>query len=157
MPVKSFDSRKQLLVVSQGDQHLGMISDRLLKDGQRPLADLVFLKCSQLSLIQLGFWDMDVLTRITGWLATVCGCDELFFKWKARTSWWTSERLPRRLFGDRLFIRLSSASKNGSLKTKGQGRCRQSLCHTFSRRKKASNLSCRFPQAMHPKRCAILC
>ena len=80
-----------------------------------------------------------------------------FFRWKARTSWWTAKRSVRRFCGDRLFIRPSSTSKNGSLKTKGQGRCCQSLRHTFSRCKKAPDISCRFSEVMHPKRHAVLC
>jgi hypothetical protein len=86
MPIKSFDPRQQLLVISQRDQHLGVISNRLLEDGQRSLTDLVFLECSQLSLIQLGFWNMHVLTRTTSRLVAVYGCDERFFRSKARTS-----------------------------------------------------------------------
>jgi hypothetical protein len=80
MPIKSLDPRQQLLVISQRDQHLGVVSNRLLEDGQWSLADLVFLECSQLSLIQLRFWDMDVLTGTASRLATVYGCDERFFR-----------------------------------------------------------------------------
>jgi hypothetical protein len=42
MSVKSLYSRKQLLVVSQGDENLGMVADSLLQHRQRSLADLVF-------------------------------------------------------------------------------------------------------------------
>jgi len=150
VPIKSLDPRQQLLVISQRDQHLGMISNRLLEDGQWSLADLVFLERSQLSLIQLGFWDVYVLTGTASWLAAIHGCDERFFGWKARTSWWTGESLPGRLFGDRLSVHFSSALKNGPLETKGQGRCCQSLRHTLCRRKEAANIPCRFPQVMHP-------
>jgi len=41
--VKSFHSSEQLLVVSQGNKNLSMISDGLLKYGQRALRDLVLL------------------------------------------------------------------------------------------------------------------
>jgi len=33
MSVKSLDPRQQLLVISQRDQHLGVVSNRLLEDG----------------------------------------------------------------------------------------------------------------------------
>lgn len=85
-----------------------------------------------------------------------CGRDRTgFFRWKAHTSWWTAKRSVRRLCSDRLFTCPSSASKNGPLKTKGQGWCCQSLRHTFGRCKKAPDISCRFSEVMHPKRYAI--
>lgn len=60
-----------------------MVSNRLLEDGQGSLADLVLLECSQLSLIQLRFWDMHVLTRVASRSATVYRYDErFFFGWK---------------------------------------------------------------------------
>lgn len=97
-----------------------MVSDRLLEDGQRPLADLVLLERSQLSLIQLRFWDMHVLTRTASRSATVYRSDERFFDFKARTSWCTGRGLSRRLFGDRLFVRFSSTLKMARLKQKGK-------------------------------------
>jgi hypothetical protein len=46
VPIKSLDPRQQFLVISQRDQHLSVVSNRLLEDGQRSLADLVLLECS---------------------------------------------------------------------------------------------------------------
>jgi len=55
------------------------------------------------------------------WLATVCGCDELFFRREARTSWWTGERV---YHGASLVIDFSSVSpqprKMARLKQKGK-------------------------------------
>lgn len=70
VPIKGLDPRQQFLVVSQRDQHLGMVPNRLLEDGQRSLADLMLLECSQLSLIQLRFWNMQVLARAASRSAT---------------------------------------------------------------------------------------
>ena len=53
MSVKSFDARKQLLVVSQRDEDLGVVADRLLEDGQRALRDFVLLQLPELGLIEL--------------------------------------------------------------------------------------------------------
>lgn len=39
-----------------------MVPDCLLQDRQRSLANLVLLQSTQLSLIELGFWDVNVLT-----------------------------------------------------------------------------------------------
>ena len=39
-----------------------MIPDGLLEDGQGALADLVLLERTELSLVQLRLWDVNVLT-----------------------------------------------------------------------------------------------
>ena len=39
-----------------------MIPNRLLQDGQGALADLVLLEGAQLCLIELGLWNVNVLT-----------------------------------------------------------------------------------------------
>ena len=41
MPVECLDTRKQLFVVSKGDENLRVIPHCLLKDGQGSLADFV--------------------------------------------------------------------------------------------------------------------
>ena len=53
MSVKCFDARKQLLVVSQRDEDLGVVADRLLQDGQRALRDFVLLQLPELGLVEL--------------------------------------------------------------------------------------------------------
>ena len=62
MPVKGFHACQQLLVVPEGDEDLRMVPHGLLQHRERSLADLVFFKRAKLALIQLGFWDMNVLT-----------------------------------------------------------------------------------------------
>ena len=62
VPVKRLHARKQLFVVPQGDEHLRVIPDGLLEDGQGALADLVLLERTQLSLVELGLGNVYVLT-----------------------------------------------------------------------------------------------
>lgn len=65
--VESLDSGQQLLVVPQRDEDLGLISDSLLEDGEGALGDLVLLQFTDLRLVELGFGDVLVLTRISDW------------------------------------------------------------------------------------------
>lgn len=62
MPVKGLYTRQQLFVVSKRDEDLSMVSYRLLENGERALTDLMLLQLSQLGLVELRFWDVDVLT-----------------------------------------------------------------------------------------------
>lgn len=62
MPIKGLYTRQQLFVVAEGDENLCVVSYRLLKNGERSLADLMLLQLPQLGLVKLGFWNVDVLT-----------------------------------------------------------------------------------------------
>lgn len=64
MPVKGFHACQQLLVVPKGDEDLRMVPHGLLQHRERALADLVFFERAELALIQLGFWDMNILTAV---------------------------------------------------------------------------------------------
>jgi hypothetical protein len=64
---------------------------------------------------------MHVLTIVTSRLVTVYRRDERFFRWKAVPHGGLVRALPRRLFSDRLFIRLSPRlEKMARLKQKGK-------------------------------------
>lgn len=62
VPIKGLDACKKLLVVSEGDQDLCVVSDGLLQHRQWSLADLMLLQLPQLCLIELGLRYMNVLT-----------------------------------------------------------------------------------------------
>lgn len=62
MPIKRLYPRQQLLVVSQTDQYLRLISDGLLEDREWTLGDFVFFQFTDLRFVQFGPWDVGVLT-----------------------------------------------------------------------------------------------
>lgn len=53
VPIKRLHPRQELFVVSQRNEDLSVITDRLLQNRQGPLADLVLLELPQLRLIEL--------------------------------------------------------------------------------------------------------
>lgn len=61
MTVKRLDTGQELLVVSQGDEDLALVTDGLLQDREGALGDLPLLKLADLRLVELGFWDGLVL------------------------------------------------------------------------------------------------
>lgn len=64
MPIKGLYTRQQLFVVAKGYEDLCVVSYRLLENGERALADLMLLQLPQLGLVELGFWNVDVLTVV---------------------------------------------------------------------------------------------
>ena len=62
MPIKRLDTRQQLLVVSQRDQHLTLVPHRLLQHRQGSLRDLVLFQLADLGFVQFGLGDVGVLT-----------------------------------------------------------------------------------------------
>ena len=62
MPVEGLYASQQLFVVAEGDEDLGVVSNGLLQDGERALADLVLLKGTELCFVKLRFGNVHVLT-----------------------------------------------------------------------------------------------
>ena len=62
MPIKCLDTCKKFFIIPQRDKDLSMIPHGLLEDGERALADLVLFERTELSLVELRFWDVHVLT-----------------------------------------------------------------------------------------------
>ena len=67
MTVESFNSCKELFVVSECNEDLGVVSNGLLEDGKGALGDFVLFEFSDLGLVQFGLWDVDVLAVYGEW------------------------------------------------------------------------------------------
>lgn len=83
--IKGLYTSKKLLIITEGDEDLGVIADRLLEDGEGSLVNFMLLELADLGLVKVGLWLVLVLavrTRQYLFSQTEMG---------PRASWWSEE------------------------------------------------------------------
>lgn len=150
--VKRFYACKQLFVIPEGDKDLSVVANGLLQNRQGSLTDLMLLQLAQLSLVQLRFRDMNVLTDMRTIehnisstvspthliLVVVVGGGSLVDTAQTNAS---SHQNP-----------LKTNYTYGSFKTKGQGWGGQGLHDPVSRGQKITVFLSRLPALVYPQR-----
>jgi len=64
MPIERLYTGEKFFIVSQRDENLSVIADRLLQNGQWSLTDFMFFKLPYLSFVQLRLGNMRKLTAL---------------------------------------------------------------------------------------------